>query len=64
MAALGEACSEDDNIEDKRERFRRLLHTRFGGIPESVERRIDAANATQLDGLIDRAITVQHVEAL
>jgi Domain of unknown function (DUF4351) len=64
MTALSQAFLEDGKIEGKRDALRRILRRRFGALPETLERRIDAADMTQLDDLIDRAITVESLDAL
>lgn len=64
MTALSQALEARGEIKGKREALRRILHQRFGGAPATVERRIDAADSTQLDDLIDRAVTVERIEAL
>lgn len=64
MIALSQAFLEEGKLKGKREALRRILRRRFGGIPETVDRRIDAADTTELDDLIDRAITVERIEAL
>lgn len=61
LEARGEARGQ---LKGKREALRRILDRRFGGIPATVERRIDAADSTELDDLIDRAVTVERIEAL
>jgi len=50
-------------IEGKREAVRAFLETRFDALPETVERRIDAATTEQLDDLINRAATIEQLDA-
>lgn len=44
--------------------LRKFLQARFGTLPESLEQRIDAASAEQLDALLDRAAIVDNLDAL
>lgn len=64
MMALSQAFLEEGELKGKREALRRILHKRFGGVPETVEQRIDTADSTQLDGLIDRAVIVESLNDL
>jgi len=48
----------------KRKAMRTVLQSRFGSLPQAVERRIDGANADELDALIARAGTIEGIEEL
>jgi len=50
-------------LEGKREALQRILRRRFGALPATVERRIDAATTEQLDDLLDRAAVVEDLAA-
>ena len=67
MTALSQALEArgktQGKIEGKREAVRAFLETRFGALPETVERRIDAATTEQLDDLINRAATIEQLDA-
>jgi len=60
LEARGEARGE---VKGKREALQRILRRRFGALPETVERRIDAATTEQLDDLLDRAAVVEDLTA-
>jgi hypothetical protein len=59
--ARGEATGE---IRGKREMLRIFLRSRFGALPETIEQRIAAADADQLDALAGRAVTVASLDEL
>ena len=50
-------------LEGKRQALQRILRRRFGALPQTVERRIDAATTEQLDDLLDRAAVVEDLAA-
>jgi len=50
--------------EEKRAAVRRLVERRFGVLPLALAERIAAADEAALDGLFDRAITVDAVADL
>jgi len=60
LEARGEARGE---VKGKREALQRILRWRFGALPATVERRIDAATTEQLDDLLDRAAVVEDLAA-
>jgi len=64
MTALSQALEARGELKGKREAVQRILHRRFGALPKTMERRIDAATTEQLDDLIDRAVTVERLDAL
>ena len=55
--ARGEARGE-------RQALRKVLQARFGPLPEFVERRIEAADARELEALLDSAAVVESVDDL
>lgn len=48
----------------KRKAMRTVLRSRFGSLPHAVERRIDSANADELDALIARAGVIEGIKEL
>jgi len=51
-------------VRSERKALRTFLKTRFGAIPRAVQRRIDAADSTQLDALLERAATITRIDEL
>lgn len=54
----------EGEIKGKRKAVRAFLETRFGALPESVLRRIDAADANQLDHFVVHAATIDKPQDL
>jgi len=63
MTTLSQALEARGEVKGKREALRMVLCARFGPLPETVERRIDAATTEQLDDLLDRAAVVEDLAA-
>ena len=65
MTALSQALEargkREGEIIGKREALQRILRRRFGPIPQTIERRIDAATTEQLDELLDRAAVIENL---
>jgi len=68
MTALSQALEargkREGEIKGKRKAVRAFLETRFGALPESVLRRIDAADANQLDHFVVHAATIDKPQDL
>ncbi len=54
----------EGGLEGRQASLRRVLRSRFGTIPDSLEQRIAAATMAELDDLIDRAVLVGHIQDL
>jgi len=65
LEARGEARGEiKGELRGKRQAVRAFLEARFGALPVSVSRRIDAADADQLDHFVVHAATIDKPEDL
>ena len=68
MTALAQALEArgklKGEIRGKRQAVRAFLEARFGALPQAVSRRIDAADADQLDRFVVHAATIDRPEDL
>lgn len=51
-------------LNGQRAMLRRVVQTRFGAVPEEMERRIEAADQAQLEQLAERASTTTSLQAV